>query len=185
MKLAQFIREQNLSSEEVVFFGGSFHPWHEGHSECIRLLPLEKNLIVLPDHNPQKKMVTSQYKLSGIEEIQNELSKIKRKTYLYEGFWLLDKINPTVEWVKELKKEEPQVKVSLLMGFDSFEKIHTWNEATTLLDSLYALYVVSRLESPQQKEICSQSIREIAPKLRIHFLGNHPFEHLSSTALRE
>lgn len=185
MKLIEFIKEQKLDSSEIVFFGGSFHPWHEGHSECIRLLPKDKNLVVLPDHNPHKKMVTNANRLSGIEDIKEELAKIDRQTYLYDGFWSLDKVNPTVEWVKDLRLESSKLKISLLMGFDSFERIVTWNDSHTLLNSLDTLYVVSRLETKEQKEIVAKKIKEVSPEIKIEFLGNHPFEHLSSTALRE
>lgn len=185
MKLIDFIKEYNLDSSEIVFFGGSFHPWHEGHSECIRLLPKNKNLVVLPDHNPHKKLVESNARLSGIDEIKEELKKIPRETYLFDGFWSLDKVNPTVEWVKDLKGQNTGLKISLLMGFDSFEKIITWNESHILLNSLCTLYVVSRLEAKEQKELVAKKIKEVSPNIKIEFLGNHPFEHLSSTALRK
>ena len=43
--------------EELIFFGGSFNPWHAGHSNCLRLMDPHKTIIVVPDHNPFKELV--------------------------------------------------------------------------------------------------------------------------------
>ena len=40
-------------SSPVVFFGGSFNPWHDGRQACLDLCP-NKNIVIVPDTNPWK-----------------------------------------------------------------------------------------------------------------------------------
>lgn len=184
--LIEFIQKEELDqSEEIVFFGGSFHPWHEGHSECVRLLPEDKNLIIVPDHSPHKKMTPSQEKFSNLQDIKYELSKLKKNPYLFDGFWQLNQVNPTVVWIDELHKLLPNVRLSLLLGFDSFKTITTWNHPETLLNALSKIYVVSRLENKEDQKTSQDKILKINPNIEIDFLGHHPFEHISSTIIRD
>src|SRR5690606_33083839 len=161
-----------------------FHPWHAGHSECLRLLPRDKKLIVIPDHSPHKELTTSDNKFSTPSDILKELQTFSKDIYLFDGFWHLNKVNPTVVWVEELKNAFPSLAISLLIGFDSFKTITEWTNSEFLLNSLYTLYIVSRLETKEEEEIFSKKIKKINPQLQLKFLGHHPYEHISSTKLR-
>lgn len=183
--LNTFIKENHLeNSSELVFFGGSFHPWHAGHSECIRLLPDEKKLIVIPDHSPHKELTTTENKFSTPSDILRKLQDFSKSIYLFDGFWHMNRVNPTVMWVEELKKDFPLINISLLIGFDSFKTISNWTHADVLLNSLHSLYVVSRLETKEEEELYSKKIKELNPNIKLKFLGHHPYEHVSSTDIR-
>lgn len=75
---------------EVVFFGGSFDPWHEGHASCINLLPRELKLIVAPDRNPQKPLKEIKNLVAHFCELSNQIHKAStRALHIHPGFLLL------------------------------------------------------------------------------------------------
>ena len=39
--------------DEIVFYPGTFYPWHLGHRACLDLCP-SKNIVIVPDFNPLK-----------------------------------------------------------------------------------------------------------------------------------
>ena len=185
MSLKDYIEsnEKLSNSNELVFFGGSFNPWHSGHTSCVQLLPKDKALIVAPDHNPFKELVEKKH--CDLSDIKSELESSKREAFIYEGFLNQNKKNPTSVWISELKKAFPDKKLSLLIGFDSFASIDRWTNAQSLLSELFSLYVASRMDDPSIKEEQTQRLKEIAPNLNVQFLGGHPHEEVSSTKIRE
>lgn len=184
--IIDFIENSELINEdELIFFGGSFNPWHDGHSSCIRLMPKNKKIIVVPDHSPFKEITMNSQKGSSISEIKEHLKSFKHTTYLFEDFFYANKKNPTYSWIKLLKDKYPQKKLSLLMGFDSFMALDRWTNASGLLNSLNTIYVASRMDDESIKEEQLVTLHNINPNLDVIFLGGHPFEELSSTYIRK
>ncbi len=170
-------------ASEWIFYGGSFNPWHSGHQTCINLLPEDKTCFIVPDINPQKE--PSQFELvSRVLEISSK-SRLRPHQFLVPTFLIQNTKNPTIDWVLRLKKYDPHKKISLLLGFDSFEQIPTWIRAEELLNLLSGLYVASRLENEQMRKEAETKIYSIAPNVKITYLGRHNHEHISSTALRQ
>ena len=71
------------------------------------------------------------------------------------------------------------------MGFDSLNGIFNWTRYEDLLKGLNCIYVASRLEDEEEKQLLAKKINSNAPHLEIQFLGHHDFENLSSTNLRK
>lgn len=168
--------------DEWIFFGGSFNPWHPGHQACLNLAPKEVTTFVIPDRSPHKD-------LRDIEPVSTLLhlsSKIrfKKNQYLVPTFLLTPKKNPTVEWMEKLRSDLPEKKLALLVGFDSFQNILSWTRANDLLNTLNTIYVVSRMETDLVRKTIAASVRNVAPKIEIVFLGHHDFETISSTEIR-
>lgn len=187
MSLINFIKNNSVlaKSDELIFFGGSFNPWHEGHGSCLRLAPKNWPIIVIPDHNPFKDLVYSESKASSIEEIQAQLRKIDGITYLFDEYLVLNQKNPSHKWIAEIKEDFPTKKISLLMGFDTFISIDRWIKAQRILNILDSIYVASRLDDEEVKKKQTQVLTNINPNLKIVFLGHHEFEALSSTEIRK
>lgn len=187
MSLVNFINNNSVlrSSDELVFFGGSFNPWHAGHSSCLSLAPKDSPIIVIPDHNPFKDLTNSSQKKTTVIEIQEELAKINTTTYLFDEFLIQDKKNPSHKWITEIKKEFPNKKISLLMGFDTFISIDRWIKAEEVLKQLHTLYMASRLDDKTVRDKQVRNLHEINKNICIKFLGNHDYEELSSTKIRE
>ena len=170
------------SSDEWVFYGGSFNPWHHGHQSCLNLLPPEKICLILPDRNPQKEF-RDLNPVSTLLQLST-LAKINKHQFLVPTFLIQEKKNPTIEWIERVRGFFPQKKLSLLLGFDSFKNIKTWIRPKDLLCELHAIYIVSRLENEKEREMAVQFARSQNPKLEVIFLGKHDYEYLSSTELR-
>lgn len=171
------------TSDEWVFFGGSFNPWHKGHQACLDLLPEDKLCFILPDRNPDKELKV----IEPVSTILQLVSKIKfaKHHYIAPTFLLDFQKNPTITWIEKLHEDFPNKKHSLLMGFDSFKGVLNWVRAEELLPMISTIYVVSRLEEDDEREAVAGPIRAIAPNVNLHFLGRHDYESISSTQLRD
>lgn len=182
-------------SEKVVFFPGSFSPWHKGHLACISHLPkaLEKkkeqgaiqNIVVLPDFNPWKEVREEglwpevQEIWRGLKEVSSEREDLRISLYL--GFLCEKTTNPTVEWLPQAIGSQRW----LLMGEDTFLNLHKWKEARKVINSLEGLYVCPRAADEasvlsQKKELQASYKKE----LTIEFLSPHPYQNYSSTWAR-
>lgn len=172
----------NNPTDEWVFYGGSFNPWHKGHQACLDLLPEDKVCLMLPDQNPQKEL-RDIHAVITVLELSNR-AKFKKNQFLVPTFLLQQKKNPTVEWIEKMKEEFPEKKLSLLMGFDSFSTLNTWIRVEDLLKNLHTIYVVSRLEDEEDQIKAKKEALQMRTDLNVVFLGKHDYEHLSSTELR-
>lgn len=170
-------------SNEWVFFGGSFNPWHKGHQACLDLLPKEKLCFIMPDRNPFKEQSDAREPVATTLELIRKI-KFGAHHYFVSTFLIHREKNPTVTWIEKLKKDFPQQELSLLMGFDSLRNLHTWVRAEELVKMLHAVYVVSRLEDEEERKAVELPLKQMAPGLKIEFLGGHDYEAISSTAIR-
>jgi nicotinate-nucleotide adenylyltransferase len=186
MSLIDFIESNSKLSDasEIIFYGGSFNPWHDGHASCLRLSPKDIPVIVIPDHNPFKNLVDHNSKASTLKELRIQLNSFERKPYLFEDFAVANTKNPTNVWFAELSNNFPNKRLSMLMGFDTFITIDRWINAEILLEQVTCLYVVDRLNDDSLKQ---DQIKRLSSfkNLEIIFLGEHPHEEVSSTQIRE
>jgi nicotinate-nucleotide adenylyltransferase len=182
MHITDFLQSQYPHGipEEITFYGGSFNPWHEGHSESLRKVH-DQYVIVIPDRNPLK--ASSSYRfLEDQERIQKQLGK---NQLLYTGFMNLQNPNPTQVWVREIRQLYPELKINFLMGFDNFVILDRWFSYQELLKDLSKIYILSRNDCELKRAAQIEKCRALNPELELVFLGSHPYEDLSSTKIRE
>ncbi|MEC7276400.1 MAG: hypothetical protein VXV96_08775 [Bdellovibrionota bacterium] len=174
--------------DEIIFYPGSFSPWHKGHGACVRNAPKNLPLVVMPDYNPWKE-VRKEGMWQEVQTIWRDLSELEKSGHrvsLFLGFLALKKRNPTVKWMSYFKEVHPQKKVWLLMGEDSFLHLHEWYRAQELLSLLHGIYICPRGEEEDQIKKQREVILKMAEKpIMIERLSSHPYEHFSSTFLRE
>lgn len=185
-KADQEIKEWNLPlHSKILFFGGTFNPWHEGHRMCLELAPKDIPLIILPDRNPSKEL--NSISENQIKQLQIELESLNsfKLMSLFLGFLKQSKPNPTIDWLNHLKSKRNDLKVYLLMGFDSFESLPRWIEGEKVIKHLSGVYLLSRKEDNETLKKAQEKILSHNPHLDIHYLGHHPYEDLSSTNLRK
>ncbi len=172
-------------ASDVLFYGGSFDPWHEGHASCLRLAPADRPLFICPDRNPHKALKTQVDVVDFLVKLQTQLAPgLSAQQIFYPGFLLKTEPNPTVSWVLRLKSQRPDLRVGLLLGYDSFRQLATWTKASELVKLLSSVYVVSRLEDHREHEQDLVFIHAHHPGLTVNFLGRHPHEAVSSSGLR-
>lgn len=169
-------------TDEWVFFGGSFNPWHEGHQACLNLLPTDLHCFVLPDRNPHKEMHSSEA-VPTIIELSYKV-KYGPHQFLVPTFLMLEKPNPTVDWIERIAEHYPEKKLSLLLGFDSLKNLLTWTRASDLIRKLACIYVCPRMEKDQERASVLAAIMKEHPTLEVLFLDHHPHESVSSTEIR-
>lgn len=171
-------------ASDVMFYGGTFTPWHEGHTACLNLAPSNMPLFVCPDRSPHKPLKNHDDVVKFFIELKATIQKsTKKQIHLYPGFLLRFETNPTIAWVLRLKQQRPDLRVHLLLGYDSFKSLATWNKAPELMRLLSGLSVVSRMETDDQHARDAAWALEQNPHLQINFLGHHPYEQVSSTSL--
>lgn len=173
---------KNFPYEEVIFFGGSFDPWHPGHKECLKLCPNNKKVIIIPDHNPQKEKHTFPIHKIFLEHLEQETKDICFG--IFDGFMELQGKNPTYFWLNSVHQAYPHLKISLLMGADSFLSLMSWIEFESLIKLISHLYVVPRLIELEKVREMKASLENLNPTLKITLLSSHQYENLSSTELR-
>lgn len=172
-------------ANDVLFYGGTFDPWHDGHGACVELAPTHLPLIVCPDRNPHKTLKDKEV-VPFLCDLKKKLNAYKknRTLHLHPGFLLKNEPNPTVNWVLRLKRHRPDLRVHLLIGYDSFKNLVSWTNAQDLVKLLSGVMVVSRLENDAAHESDAAWIKSVNPTIEVKFLGHHPHEAVSSTALR-
>ena len=164
--------------ESITFFGGSFNPFHKGHFACLKLCP-EKNILIVPDRNPFKPVISKENVFDQFMELAEELKETPYS--LYPGFLALSTGNPTSSWLPEVKIKE----VNLLMGDDSYLSLLSWFEVEKLVSALSKLYVVPRQFTKNEYLAIEKKLLTINPKLMVHYLDEHPYMNISSSELRK
>ncbi|MBI5888989.1 MAG: nicotinate-nucleotide adenylyltransferase [Deltaproteobacteria bacterium] len=128
----------------IAVFGGSFNPIHFGHlriAEEVREGFGPDKVIFMPaatpPHKPDEKQALA----------KDRLAMIKLAIADNPGFEASDMemmrggLSFTIDTVRELKKDDRDVKVSLILGDDSFNGISTWCEYETLLEMAHFIVV--------------------------------------------
>jgi nicotinic acid mononucleotide adenylyltransferase len=176
--LPRYLRPFNSN---FIIYAGSFRPWHVGHRECVeQAIANGYQVLICPDRNPWKEeRAKNDNPLSQLVSIIDRVNDLEHVS-VFSGFLALDKSNPTVNWLAKVEKPNR----SLLMGDDSFLSIHKWKQAEELLNELHQIVVVPRLATDEQRNRQIEKLKSLNPEIDVQVLKKHPFEHVSSTAIR-
>lgn len=166
-------------TDHVVFYPGSFNPWHDGHLACVELTP-HRPLVVVPDANPWKENTRNKDDCAWFE-ILNIVKKLPSDITLYPGFWSTQIQNPTVDWLPHAKWPRR----SLTLGADSLLALPRWKEVGKLLQSLDTLFIVPRAQDKTRINEVIKELSKINTALLFSVLPEHQYEKLSSTLLRK
>ena len=169
----------------IGIFGGSFHPPHIGHIQAARAavqaLKLDR-LLMVPVHTPPHKeaadMPTPQQRLAMLRiacqaepALQPSDLEIRRGGVSY-----------TWETVAQLRAENPEAELFLLMGSDMFLAFHNWKCPEKILEHA-ALAVLYRGEKGEKAKVEAQKAALEAAGHRVYLLENDVVD-ISSTQLR-
>ena len=171
------VKEQQ---KKICFYGGSFNPWHRGHQQCLENYPGPEHLCLVIDNNPQKILLDNPW--DRFVALQKQIAGSLR---IFPGFLAQEKPNPTYKWIHSLKTSRPELDIGLLMGEDSFLNLAKWINYESLLNDLDQITIVPRGGKTEQVTEIREKVLSINPKLKIHVTHSHPYEHLSSTQIRE
>ncbi len=136
-----------MSHTKIGIFGGTFDPPHIGHlilaSEAAQQLQLSRLLWVLAPDPPHKQD-------QPITPLSHRLGMLKRTiadNSIFEISYLeIDRPGPhyTIDTVRLLAKQEPDVDIILLLGGDSLRDLPTWRLNTELVAAVSKIGVMRR-----------------------------------------
>ena len=175
------VKTKFKARDELIFFGGSFNPWHDGHRACVELchqvLPKGK-IIIVPDHNPWKKLAAQTCFWAALRQLGTHLAETPFS--IFPGFYGLEQEHPTVSW---LLKHEGHKK-SFLIGDDNLMSFLSWQQAPALLKNLYRLIVVPRIATAAERALQMARLKKFNPALKFTILPDHPFKKVASSKIR-
>ncbi|MBP9673741.1 MAG: hypothetical protein KBD63_01480 [Bacteriovoracaceae bacterium] len=169
-----FLKEKN----EIIFFAGSFNPWHQGHLNCLKLSPDISRTLIILDSNPQKNNMETLSPWQKYLAIKKSLQENSIKSFIYPSFACHP--NPTYPWLKIFEEKNPTIKISFLMGDDAFFGLPTWFNYQKLKKIIKHFYVVPRIATAHELESFAQK-----EELSFTRLADHPYKDVSSSHLRK
>lgn len=163
---------------ELTFYGGSFHPWHDGHEACLTLFPKPESLLVVPDNNPWKSEKRDFCHWTFFKNLA--LDHLAMNISFFPGFLGTEEKNPTSNWILSTRVK----KKSLLLGEDTFQGLSKWIGVDRILPVIEKIYVVPRALDNFTFQESIKFIAIKAPHIKIEKLPNHQFENVSSSKIR-
>src|SRR5690606_25631440 len=111
------IRVDQLPKHELTVYPGSFSPWHDGHSACVNKAREHGKVLIIPDKNPEKLLVSENYPLRRYILLCRHIKAATQvgPLFIYPGFIIASKKNPTYFWVEKIKHSFPDIKITLLL----------------------------------------------------------------------
>lgn len=130
----------------VGLFFGSFNPIHVGHlmlaQYMVNFADVDEVWLVVSPQNPFKQdveLADTQHRLNMARLAVGDNEKIK----ISEVELSLPKPSYTIDTLRALEKEYPEIEFSIIMGADNLLGLNRWKEAETLL-SRYRIIVYPR-----------------------------------------
>ncbi len=164
-----------MSHELVAIYGGTFDPFHMGHTYCIQTIlektKIEKIFVVPAYQNPLKEFVDGpspeqraemvRVGLQDFENVEIDEQEILRKGKSY-----------TIDTVEKYLEMYGPEQLHLVVGLDEFYQLHKWHKFEKLLE-LCNFIVVSRPGNilPFSKEDLPQALRPFVDVLDRSFVA--------------
>lgn len=175
---------------KIGMFGGTFNPPHMGHVTMARAaveqLGLDKLLLIPAGIPPHKELprgsATSAQRFEMVELMAGAVGKcavaddreLHREGKSY-----------TADTLLQLREENPEAELWLLMGSDMFLSLHTWHAPDSICCEAN-IAAFSRNEEDERTAFEAQKARlEAAYNARVVILDNPDLIEISSTELRE
>ncbi len=121
----------------IGILGGSFNPIHMGHlilaQDALERFELDQVLFIpcaTPPHKSAHVLADASHRLAMLENAivgdpRFEVSRIE-----------LDRpgVSYTVDTVRQMREEDPEIKIWFIIGADTLPELHTWKDIYELLD---------------------------------------------------
>ncbi len=175
---------------KIGLYGGSFDPIHYGHIHPVReakeALALDR-VIYLPTANPPHKSVSRQRdgsRRGGAPALARyamvELALLAETDSFVSTFELGDEVTFTVDTLRHFRRRQPEARLFLILGRDSFVRLDTWREWRKLLE-LAELAVLERPGAAVDQ--IPRQLEAALDRSRVHRIANAPVA-ASSTEIR-
>lgn len=164
--------------ENLVIFGGSFDPIHNGHMKIASAaaLSLNADVVFVPSRNPRWKKpdTTPEDRLNMLKIALKETGEASFSIDLFEMKSDAE-TNYTIDTVKYFRKKHKDCKLYLLIGYDSVNTFADWKDAEEIAKIATPLYV------PREGvEVDSKTVE----KFHMRALDYHKSGPTSSSSIR-
>ena len=172
--------------QRIGIYGGTYNPPHIGHMRAaahgVKALELDRLLLVPSSISPHKELpedsATARERLEmlsmsarGIEKAEVSDIELRREGASY-----------TVDTVEQLRRENPEAELFLMMGTDMFISFLNWVEPERIMKAA-SLAVFYRGDKKEKQAVEAQKARLEAMGARVCLVEN-PVTAISSTNLR-
>ena len=172
--------------ERIGIYGGTFNPPHVGHLhaalQAVDALELDRLLLipdriaphkVIPENSPTAQQRLEMLQIAAAQDPRLEVLDLELRR---EG------VSYTWQTVAQLKDENPEAELILLMGTDMFLSFHTWMHPEEITRRA-ALGVFYRGEKGEEEAIQARK-REMEAQVVTVYLVRNDVISISSTQLR-
>ncbi len=168
-----------------IVYGGTFHPFHEGHLWVLKQLDLQAahRILVMPNrYSPHKGSQTEAFGREKIADIHQALQGHAFQTPIEVSDIEVKREGPsyTLETIQILKKEYPNETWHLAMGADAFLEFHTWQGHEEIMTQVEFMILTRPGVGPEQVE---KQIEALKLSGRVLFIKGEGID-ISSSALR-
>lgn len=170
--------------KRVVLFGGTFDPPHIGHLMMAQLAYEQTEceaVWVMPAPSPPHKEGLQMSPYEVRRDMTAALIQNGRGLVLCEVEAKRSDLSFTVDTVRILQEQHPDIEFQFLIGSDSLHDLPTWHGSGELTQRIEFI-VAARAEAPFAETYAR--VKEVLPDLRAHLL-HMPMLDVSSTFIRE
>lgn len=165
---------------KIGLYGGSFDPIHYGHVRPVReareALGLDRVIYLPTARAPHKRRRTAD---PLARYVMVELALLGEPKTRVSALEMEDRVTYTIETLEHFRREEPDARLFLILGSDSFARLDSWRRWRDIL----ALAELAVLERPGEEREPSPELRAALSSARVHRIANAPVA-VSSTELR-
>jgi nicotinate-nucleotide adenylyltransferase len=166
-------------AKRILLYFGSFNPTHNAHI-AIAEYAIERGLadevvLVVSPHNPHKdpRELAAEFHRYEMAKLAAAASKYPDRILVSLVEMTLPKPSYTINTLRFLAREFPDMQFSILMGSDLVAKLDTWRDAAEIIAG-YDIYVYPRT---------GETVTPVGA--RMHILADAPTSDISSTQIRE
>lgn len=144
-----------MKKKNIVFFGGSFDPIHNGHVHMVHQLKLHfdvDELIFIPTYQnymKDKPYFSAQDRFDSVNDLIKKLPKSKCDQQFYVSDYEINQQveTYTIDTIKHFEKKYKNERFILLLGSDNFFEFHRWKNYEQILKTVN-ICVVRRDDLP-------------------------------------
>jgi nicotinate-nucleotide adenylyltransferase len=148
-----------MSAPKIIFFGGTFDPPHDGHSECVRLalerFP-EATILIVPAMLPASTLDAGKEPKTDYETrvmlCKLAFSDLSARVEISRIEEQLPVPNYSVSTIKALEEKHPGKSLGILIGMDQFEHFGAWKKAYEILSKANLLVVGRNADESNELE---------------------------------
>jgi len=172
--------------QRIGIYGGTYNPPHIGHMRAaahgVKSLNLDRLLLVPSSISPHKELPEDSATARERLEMLSMSARGIEKAFVSDIELTREGTSYTVDTVEQLRRENPEAELILMMGTDMFTSFLNWVEPERILKAA-SLAVFYRGDKKEKQAVDEQKVRLEAMGAKVYLVEN-PVTAISSSDLR-